>query len=125
MRSECNGLQRRYRIDDPSWREPPAGLVNFWPEVDLSEAATYQISEVFSAVPATGNDVCRYYRTRWFRGMSDTELRPPVCPNCGRAMLLKRVDDRAYGRIALHTFECIVCQVWYTRGEPEGDGAKE
>lgn len=46
---------------------------------------------------------------------------PPICPHCGKGMVLSRADARGYGQSVLHVYECLSCQVWYTCGEPETD----
>jgi hypothetical protein len=40
-------------------------------------------------------------------------------------MRLSRVIEREYGRYALQVFECTKCQVWYTRGKPDGGAPEE
>ena len=44
---------------------------------------------------------------------------PPICPHCGKDMLLCRTDARGFCQSALLVYECGRCQVWYTCGEPE------
>lgn len=81
----------------------------------------------FETVPATNVGEALYTATSGVsRKMSNVEPRPPACPSCARPMNLSRTMKAEYGRYEMQTFQCALCQVWYTRIEREaGEGEAE
>jgi rubredoxin len=52
------------------------------------------------------------------------EEHAPLCPACGDRMKLARVTGRPYGRYRLATYECALCNVFYTEAQSDGDESR-